>query len=312
MFRINNIVPCAEPDHTSPMSDQDKFFVAPDPSDPRLTERVSGTDQDGRPVDTSVTVERPLALFLNSREIVTLMTIGDYPECLAVGYLLNQNMLRDDDVVTEVEYDEEAEAVVVRTERETDFEEKLAKQTRTSGCALGTVFGDIMETFEDIALDADARVRTSWLYALSKEINTTPSLYLEAGAIHGCVLCEADRPLVYMEDVGRHNAVDKIAGYMYLNRISPRGKMFYTTGRLTSEMVIKTVQMEIPILISRSGFTAWGVDLARQANLTLIGRARGRRFVALSGADRIVYDADPGTVEDEPKDAGRKAATADT
>jgi FdhD protein len=294
------------------MSQNHDYLVAPDPRDPRLTERVSGTDQAGLPVDMSVTVERPLALFLNSREIVTLMTIGDYPECLAIGYLLNQNMLRPDDAVTSVEYDEEAEAVVVRTERETDFEEKLAKQTRTSGCALGTVFGDIMETFDDIVLEPNARIHTSWLYALTKSINTTPSLYLEAGAIHGCILCEDDKALIYMEDVGRHNAVDKIAGYMYLNDILPTGKMFYTTGRLTSEMVIKTVQMQIPILISRSGFTAWGVELARQANLTLIGRARGRRFVALAGADRIVYDADPDIVDDEPARSQRKAASADS
>ena len=267
------------------------YIVAPDPGDARLTERVSGVDHAGAPVETAVTVERPLTLFLNSREIVTLMTIGDYPECLAVGYLVNQNMLRRDDELTGVEYDEEAEAVVVRTQRETDFEEKLARQTRTSGCALGTVFGDIMETFGDVALDPDAVLRTSWLYALTKRIALTPSLYLEAGAIHGCVLCERDRPLIYMEDVGRHNAVDKIAGYMYLNELSPAGKIFYTTGRLTSEMVIKTVQMEIPILVSRSGFTAWGVELARQANLTLIGRARGRRFMALAGVERIVRDA---------------------
>ena len=267
------------------------YIVAPDPGDARLTERVSGVDHAGAPVETAVTVERPLALFLNSREIVTLMTIGDYPEYLAVGYLVNQNMLRRDDELTGVEYDEEAEAVVVRTRRETDFEEKLARQTRTSGCALGTVFGDIMETFGDAALDPDAVLRTSWLYALTKRIALTPSLYLEAGAIHGCVLCERDRPLIYMEDVGRHNAVDKIAGYMYLNGLSPEGKIFYTTGRLTSEMVIKTVQMEIPILVSRSGFTAWGVELARQANLTLIGRARGRRFIALAGVERIVRDA---------------------
>lgn len=267
------------------------YIVAPDPGDARLTERVSGVDHAGAPVETAVTVERPLTLFLNSREIVTLMTIGDYPECLAVGYLVNQNMLRRDDELTGVEYDEEAEAVVVRTRRETDFEEKLARQTRTSGCALGTVFGDIMETFGDVALDPDAILRTSWLYALTKRIALTPSLYLEAGAIHGCVLCERNRPLIYMEDVGRHNAVDKIAGYMYLNELSPAGKIFYTTGRLTSEMVIKTVQMEIPILVSRSGFTAWGVELARQANLTLIGRARGRRFIALAGVERIVRDA---------------------
>ena len=145
-------------------------------------------------------------------------------------------------------------------------------------------------------------LRTSWLYALTRKINTAPSLYLAAGAIHGCVLCEEDRPLLYMEDVGRHNAVDKIAGYMHLNGISPAGKIFYTTGRLTSEMVIKTVQMGIPILISRSGFTAWGVDLARQAGLTLIGRAKGRRFVALAGAERIVFDGDPAS--------GRRRAAA--
>ena len=181
----------------------------------------------------------------------------------------------------------------------------------TSGCAQGTAFGDLMERFETIDLDADAVVRTSWLYALAKKINTTESLYLAAGAIHGCVLCEKDRPLLYMEDVGRHNAVDKIAGYMFLNRISPRGKMFYTTGRLTSEMVIKTVQMEIPILMSRSGFTAWGVDLARQANLTLIGRAKGKRFVALAGEQRIVYDADVAKAWDEPAHVQRKASLAD-
>ena len=287
-----------------------EYLVRPDPRDPRLTRRVSGRDQDGRPVDTSVTVERPLTLFLNGQEIVTMMTIGDYPDCLAVGFLLNQNMLLADDRITGIDVDEEVDVVVVRTARETDYEQKLKKKTRTSGCAVGTVFGDLMEKFEQVTLDPDAEVRTSWIYALSKQINTTPSLYLEAGAIHGCVLCERDRPLVYMEDVGRHNAVDKIAGYMFLNGISPKGKLFYTTGRLTSEMVLKTVQMEIPVLISRSGFTAWGVDLARQAGLTLIGRARGRRFVALAGEDRIVYDADPDAVADEPASARRKASVA--
>ncbi len=286
------------------------YLVKPDPADARLTERVPGVDQDGKAIETSVTVERPLTLFLNSQEIVTLMTIGDYVDCLAVGYLINQNMLRGDDAVTGVDYDEEIETVVVRTAHETDFEEKLKKRTRTSGCALGTTFGDVMETFEEVTLDPNAEIRTSWLYALAKTINTTPSLYLEAGAIHGCVLCERDRPLIYMEDVGRHNAVDKIAGYMHLHRIAPEGKMFYTTGRLTSEMVIKAVQMRIPILVSRSGFTAWGVELARQANLTLIGRARGRRFIALAGESRIVYDADPGTVGEEPAAVQRKAGRA--
>jgi FdhD protein len=151
-------------------------------------------------------------------------------------------------------------------------------------------------------------IRTSWLYTLTKKINTAPSLYLAAGAIHGCVLCQEDRPLVYMEDVGRHNAVDKIAGWMMLEGVAPDDKIFYTTGRLTSEMVIKTVLMGIPILVSRSGFTAWGVELARQANLTLIGRARGKRFIALAGEERIVFDADTDRVEEEDPKHARKGS----
>jgi FdhD protein len=289
----------------------EEFVVRPDPDDPRLTRRVGGIDQDGKPIETAVVTERPLTLFLNGREIVTMMTIGDHPDYLAVGYLLNQNMLRPDDRIVGVDYDEEIETVVVRTDRETDFEDKLKKKTLTSGCAQGTVFGDLMERFEEVRLDRQAVLRTSWLYALTRKINTVPSLYLAAGAIHGSVLCEEDRPLLYMEDVGRHNAVDKIAGYMHLNRVSPEGKIFYTTGRLTSEMVIKTVQMAIPILISRSGFTAWGVELARQAGLTLIGRARGRRFVALAGTERIVFDGDPESIGDEPPRLARKASLAE-
>ena len=285
-----------------------EFAVRPDPVDPRLTRRVAGIDQDGKQIETSVVTERPLTLFLNGREIVTMMTIGDHPDYLAVGYLLNQNMLRPEDCIIGIDYDSEIDSVVVRTERETDFEDKLKKKTLTSGCAQGTVFGDLMERFDEIRLDPRAVLRTSWLYALTRKINTAPSLYLAAGAIHGCVLCEEDRPLLYMEDVGRHNAVDKIAGYMHLENISAAGKIFYTTGRLTSEMVIKTVQMGIPILVSRSGFTAWGVELARQAGLTLIGRARGQRFVALSGIERIVFDGDPRGVTDEPVRLARKSS----
>ena len=277
-----------------------EFLLKPDPTDPRLTNRVTGRDHEGNEIETSVVVERPLTLYLNGQEIVTMMTIGDFPNYLSVGYLLNQNMLRADDTVTAIDHDAEIDTVVVRTKRKTDYEKKLKKKTLTSGCAQGTVFGDVMERFEAIELDPNAIVRTSWIYALAKRINTTESLYLAAGAIHGCVLCEEDRPLIYMEDVGRHNAIDKIAGYMFLEGISPKGKLFYTTGRLTSEMVLKTVQMEIPILMSRSGFTAWGVELAREANLTLIGRARGKRFIALAGDDRIVYDADTAKAWDEP------------
>jgi FdhD protein len=296
----------------SPVVDkaQREYLVRPDPDDPRLTERVRGIDHSGAPIETAVTVERALTIFLNAQEIVTAMTIGDYPEYLALGYLLNQNMLRADDVVTGVDYDEDLAVVVVRTERSTDYEQKLKKKVQTSGCAQGTVFGDLMEVIENAALPK-TELRTSWLYALTHKVNTTPSLYLEAGAIHGCVLCERDRPLVYMEDVGRHNAVDKIAGWMFRNQARGDDKIFYTTGRLTSEMVIKTVRMGIPILVSRSGFTAWGVDLARRAGLTLIGRARGRRFIALSGEDRIVFDQDPRTVEEESARLRRKAAAHD-
>ena len=287
---------------------EDPYLLRPDPNDPRLSGTVSGVDQNGNAVDTQVVTEKALTLFLNSQEVVTMMTIGDYPDLLAVGYLKNQNMLRDDDVITGIDYDDDLEVVVVRTERETNYEEKLKKKVRTSGCAQGTVFGDVMDSFDTLTLPQDAQLRTSWLYALTKSINTTPSLYLEAGAIHGCVLCQEDKPLAYMEDVGRHNAVDKIAGWMALNNVPAGDKIFYTTGRLTSEMVIKTAMMGIPILVSRSGFTAWGVDLARRVGLTLIGRARGQRFIALAGAERLIYDTQSSDAGDEPDRVRRKGS----
>ena len=288
-----------------------EYLVAPNPDDPRLSTVVSGIDQDGRAIATSVVTERPLTLFLNAREIVTMMTIGDHPDLLAVGYLLNQNMLRADDEITAIEHAEDIDTIVVRTRRQTDYEDKLKKKIQTSGCAQGTVFGDLMEEFDKIELNRDARLKTSWLYALTHKINTAPSLYLKAGAIHGCVLAQEDQVLVYMEDVGRHNAVDKIAGYMFLNGIKPEDKIFYTTGRLTSEMVIKTVKMRIPVLVSRSGFTAWGVDLAQKSGLTLVGRARGRRFVALAGQERIVFDADSKLGGEDDKRHGRKGREED-
>jgi FdhD protein len=285
----------------------DDYIVRPDPADPRLSERVTGVDETGGKIETAVVMERPLTIFLNSQEIVTAMTIGDYPEYLALGFLLNQNMLKPDDVVTGVDYDDDLAVAVVRTERTTNYEQKMKKKVQTSGCGQGTVFGDLMEVIENAKLP-HTELRTSWLYTLTHKINTTPSLYLEAGAIHGCVLAQEDRPLVYMEDVGRHNAVDKIAGWMFQEKVSPGDKIFYTTGRLTSEMVIKTVRMGIPILVSRSGFTAWGVELARKAGLTLIGRARGKRFVALSGEDRIKFDQDLRYVEEESAKHQRKGA----
>ncbi|WP_425073190.1 formate dehydrogenase accessory sulfurtransferase FdhD [Sagittula sp. S175] len=288
-------------------SDDSNYLIAPDPAAPRLTRAVQGVDHEGRAIDINVVEERPLTIYLNSQEIVTAMTIGDYPEYLALGFLKNQGMLASGEEVTGVDYDEELEVVVVRTASQTTYEDKLKKKTRTSGCAVGTVFGDMMEGLEGLTLPA-TEVRTSWLYALAHRINTTPSLYLEAGAIHGSVLCQGDRPLVYMEDVGRHNAVDKIAGWMVSEGVSGDDKILYTTGRLTSEMVIKTALMGIPVLASRSGFTAWGVEIARQVGLTCVGRMRGRRFVCLSGAERLHWDVDPASVAEEDRKHRRKSA----
>ena len=270
--------------------DPNKLLIAPNPKDPKLAKPVVGRDQNGKEISTKVTIERPLTLYLNSQEIVTMMTIGDYPEYLAIGYLLNQNMLYPEDKIISIDYDQDLAVVVVRTHNETNFEDKLRKKTLTSGCAQGTIFGDLMEHVEKTRFAYNTSISTSVIFSLLNKINTTPSLYLESGAIHGCVLAETDHPIVYMEDVGRHNAVDKIAGYMRQENIKPEDKIFYTTGRLTSEMIIKTIHMGIPILISRSGFTEWGVSLARKANLTLIGRAKGKRFIALSGENRIIYD----------------------
>ena len=287
--------------------DLSEYIIAPDPGAPRLTRAVEGVDQTGAVSRISVVEERPLTIFLNAQEIVTAMTIGDYPEYLALGFLRNQAMLRPDDEITQVDYDDELETVVVRTARETSYEDKLKKKTRTSGCAVGTVFGDMMEGLEGVRLP-QVPVRTSWLYDLAAKINRTPSLYLEAGAIHGTVLCHQNRPLVYMEDVGRHNAVDKIAGWMLSENATSDDKILYTTGRLTSEMVIKTAMMGIPVLASRSGFTAWGVEIAREIGLTLIGRMRGQRFVCLSGEDRLLRDVDPASVPAEDRKHRRKSA----
>ena len=284
--------------------------ILPNPKDPRLTRKVTGIDHLGLPTEISVVEERPLTIYLNSQEIVTAMTIGDYPEYLAVGFLRNQGMLLTDDVITKIDYEEDIETVVVRTQRRTSYEEKIRKKTRTSGCAVGTVFGDMMEGINGLTLP-QTQVRSSWLYALAKQINMTPSLYLEAGAIHGTTLCFQDQPLVYMEDVGRHNAVDKIAGFLFLNQMPSADKILYTTGRLTSEMVIKTAQMGIPVLASRSGFTAWGVEIAQKVGLTLIGRMRGQRYVCLAGNDRLLRDANIDAAADEGAKHRRKGAQDD-
>ena len=265
------------------------YTIAPNPDGICLTRTVEGLDHNGNKVISRVIEEKPLTIYLNSQEIVTAMTIGDYPEYLAVGFLTNQGMLDNSNPVKSVDFDEDLSVVIVRTETETSFEEKLKKKTRTSGCAVGTVFGDMMEGLEGLRLPS-SNCKVSWLYNLSNEINQTPSLYLAAGAIHGTVICKEHTPLVYMEDVGRHNAVDKVAGWMASNDIDGSDKILYTTGRLTSEMVIKTAQMGIPILVSRSGFTAWGVEIADKVGMTLIGRMRGRRFTCLAGSKLLIWD----------------------
>ena len=265
------------------------YTIAPNPDGIDLTRTVEGLDHNGNKVISRVIEEKPLTIYLNSQEIVTAMTIGDYPEYLAVGFLTNQGMLDNSNPLKSVDFDEDLSVVIVRTETETSFEEKLKKKTRTSGCAVGTVFGDMMEGLEGLRLPS-SNCKVSWLYNLSNEINQTPSLYLAAGAIHGTVICKEHTPLVYMEDVGRHNAVDKVAGWMASNDIDGSDKILYTTGRLTSEMVIKTAQMGIPILVSRSGFTAWGVEIADKVGMTLIGRMRGRRFTCLAGFNRLIWD----------------------
>ena len=281
------------------MEKNKEFYISPDLKNDDLTESIECLNESGENIKLPVVKEIPLTIYLNKQEIVTAMTLGDMPDLLAVGYLLNQNMLKKDDVISEIDYDEDLQVVIVRTERKTNYEKKMEKKIRTSGCAVGTVYGDIMEDFSSVNLDKKTKIKTSWIYTISKKVNTRPSLYLKAGALHGCVLCKNDSPLVYVEDVGRHNAVDKIAGWMFLNKEDANDKIFYTTGRLTSEMVIKTVQMGIPILISRSGFTESGVKLAREAGLTLIGRAKGKRMMIANGVNRVIFDTDIKAVENE-------------
>ena len=281
------------------MEKNKEFYISPDLKNDHLTESIECLNESGENIKLPVVKEIPLTIYLNKQEIVTAMTLGDMPNLLAVGYLLNQNMLKKDDVISEIDYDEDLQVVIVRTERKTNYEKKMEKKIRTSGCAVGTVYGDIMEDFSSVNLDKKTKIKTSWIYTISKKVNTRPSLYLKAGALHGCVLCKNDSPLVYVEDVGRHNAVDKIAGWMFLNKEDANDKIFYTTGRLTSEMVIKTVQMGIPILISRSGFTESGVKLAREAGLTLIGRAKGKRMIIANGVNRVIFDTDVKAVENE-------------
>ena len=289
------------------MNDEKEFYISPDLDNDRLTETIDCINENGQQIQLPVVKEIPLTIYLNKQEIVTAMTLGDMPDLLAVGYLLNQNMLKRDDVISEINYDEDLQVVIIRTERQTNYEKKMQKKIRTSGCAVGTVYGDIMDDFSSVNLNKKAKIKTSWIYTISKKVNTRPSLYLKAGALHGCVLCKEDSPIIYVEDVGRHNAVDKIAGWMLLNKEDANDKIFYTTGRLTSEMVIKTVQMGIPILISRSGFTESGVKLAREAGLTLIGRAKGKKMIIANGIERVIFDTDTKSIKNDDVVSAQRA-----
>ena len=216
------------------------------------------------------------------------MTIGDYPEYLALGFLSNQNILNiNSDDIPVVEYYSDIETVVVRTKTKTNFEVQEKNKIKTSGCANGTIFGNLLDNFEKYKILNSSVITAKQIFNLYKKINLLPSLYLKSGAIHGCLLCTIEEPLAFFEDVGRHNAIDKLAGFMIKEKVLPHDKVLYTTGRLTSEMVIKAVMMKLPIIASRSGFTAWGVDLARKSNITMIGRLRGRTFTVLSGNERV-------------------------
>ena len=272
------------------------------------THPVTAVDEYNAQRQVEVPGESPLTLHVDAREIVTLMTIGAHPEALALGYLRNQRFVENLGQIKSVVVDHRTESVQVTTRHGIEgWDEKLKKRTVTTGCGQGTVFSCTLDNLYTIRLP-DTRVRQSMIYELLDNISDCNTIYRRSGAVHGCALCAGSDSLIYTEDVGRHNAADAISGYMWLDDISGADKIFYTTGRLTSEMVIKTAMMGIPVLASRSGFTAWGVEIARKIGLTLIGRMRGKRFVCLSGEHRLIRDADLGALPDEDRKYRRKSA----
>ena len=258
------------------------------------TAEVTARNEFGYTVDGAIAVERALTIYLDKREVVTLMTLGNYPELLILGWLRNQRLIEDIEAIKAIQVDWETESVVIATHNGIDdLDEKLGHKTVTTGCGQGTMFGDLMEGIGQVRLQAP-RLKQSSIYALLKALNEYNEIYKNAGAVHGCALCsEALGIEQFIEDVGRHNAVDAIAGYMWLNDLEGRDKLFYTTGRLTSEMVIKVALMEIPILLSRSGITAMGLEIAQKVGVTLIARAKGRHFLVYHGGELIDYDEIP-------------------
>ncbi len=251
---------------------------------------VSVVDEQGDTRQIELVGERALTLYVDKQEIVTLMTMGTHPELLTLGYLKNQGFFESisDIKVVQVDWETEAVAVVTRQQNQ-DFTDRLAKRTVTTGCGQGTVFGRLMDKLKNIEIPK-TRIRQSVIYQLLDALRAHNEVYKKAGAVHGCALCSGDKIDFFVEDVGRHNAVDAIAGYMWLNQISGQDKIFYTTGRLTSEMVIKVTQMGIPVLLSRSGATQMGLAMAQQSGVTLISRARGKHFFVLNGAENIVFE----------------------
>lgn len=250
-------------------------------------------DERGEAQTIELVGERALTIYVDKQEIVTLMTIGAHPELLTLGYLKNQGFYDDIAEIKIVQVDWETEAVAVVTRQGgSDFSERMAQRTVTTGCGQGTVFGRLMEKLKQIRVP-DVSIKQSMLYAMLDALKNFNEVYKKAGAVHGCALCTGDRIDFFVEDVGRHNAVDAIAGFMWLNDLSGADKIFYTTGRLTSEMVIKVTQMGIPILLSRSGATQMGLEMARQAGVTMISRAKGKYFLVLNGSENIEFDAIP-------------------
>jgi len=260
------------------------------------TFNVKSVDENGETRDTPIAGEHPLTLYVDKREILTLMTLGAAPEALAIGYLRNQRLLdRIEDIVS-VQVDWDVNAVVINTRSGLkDLEAKLGKRTTTSGCGQGTVFGDLMEEIDSVRLPGDATLTRSTLYALLDRVRVHETIYKQAGAVHGCALATnsdgASEILYFVEDVGRHNAVDAIAGMMWLDRVDGGDKIFYTTGRLTSEMVIKAAQMGIPFLVSRSGLTQMGYEIAQKVGITMIGRATNKHFLLFTGGERFRAEA---------------------
>ncbi|MFZ5556956.1 MAG: formate dehydrogenase accessory sulfurtransferase FdhD [Pseudomonadota bacterium] len=255
---------------------------------------VAAINERGEEQETHIAGEHPLTLYVDKREIVTLMTLGGAPEALAIGYLRNQRLLRSIEEIVAVQVDWDVEAVAVTTRDGLEgLDAKMEKRTVTTGCGQGTVFGDLMDEIDRIELPRDVTLDEDTLYRLLDNVRRHESIYKQAGAVHGCALAQGAEILMFVEDVGRHNAVDAIAGQMWLDRLDGADKIFYTTGRLTSEMVIKCAQMGIPFLVSRSGLTQMGHRVAEKVGLTMIGRATGKHYLLFTGRERFVRGAAP-------------------